>query len=51
MQTFSVTSIRINILKFYQVPEQVFSTKLFSLKESTIVILRDFLDNATDGSI
>jgi len=51
MQTFSVTSMRINILKFYQIPEQVFSTKRFSLKVSTRVILRYFLDNATDGSI
>jgi len=43
--------MRKNFLKFYQIPEQVFSAKRFSLKGSTIVILRYFLDNATDGSI
>ena len=42
--------MRINILKFYQIPEQVFSTKCFSLKGSTMVFLKYLLDNATDGS-
>lgn len=50
VQTFSVTSMRISILKFYQITEQVFSTKWFSLKGSTMVFLKYLLDNATDGS-
>ena len=51
MQIFSVTSMRINILKFYQIPEQVFLTKQFSLKVSTRAIIRYFPENATDESI